>query len=146
MSHVRDMVLDWACALENEGILGEGISFSMEEKEKAEQAAQNITIHNYGHFHQGDTHGHQNKTVIGSTDNSTNTISTENVFQQVIDAVNSSIGNENDRKEIVELVEAMQSAQGTSEYKPLFQKWVGYLADYVTVLGPFFPALSQLAT
>ncbi|GFM27185.1 hypothetical protein [Novosphingobium sp. PY1] len=143
IDHVRNLVLEWSLALEQEGILGEGISFSKEEKKLAKES--HLTINNYGHFHQGDTHGHQNKTVIGSTDNSTNTISTENVFQQVIDAVNSSIGNENDRREIVELVEAMQSAQGTADYKPLFQKWVGYLADYATVLGPFLPAFSNLA-
>lgn len=143
MSRVRDLVLDWACALEKQGILGEGISFSMEEKKKAEQAAQSVTI-NYGHIHNGDTHGNQNKTVIASTDNSVNTITTENVFDQLIQAVDSSIGNENDREAILDLVKAMQATQGTADYKPLFQKWVGYLAEYATVLGPFLPTLSQI--
>ena len=145
LSHVRDMVLDWACSLENQGILGEGISFSMEEKRKAEQAAQSITINNYGHMHQGDVNGHQNRTVVSSTDNSTNSLEISDTFDQLIQAVDSSIGNENDRETILELVRAMQAAQGTPEYKTLFQQWVGYLADYATVLGPFLPALSNLA-
>jgi len=145
VDQVRSLILEWSCNLEQQGILGEGISFSMEEKKKAEQAAQSITIHNYGHFHQGDTNGNQNKSVIGSVDNSVNTITTENVFDQLIQAVDSSIGNENDREAILDLVKAMQATQGTADYKPLFQKWVGYLAEYATVLGPFLPTLSQFA-
>ena len=126
--------------------MGEGITFTMEEKQKAAEVAGSITIQNFnGHLHQGDTNGDQNKVVIGSTDNSVNTITTENVFDQAIHAINSKIANQNDREELAALVEAMKGAQGTENYTPLFQKWVGYLAEYVTVLGPFFPALSQLA-
>lgn len=144
IDQVRSSVLDWACALEDQGILGEGISFSVEEKKKAEQAAQSVTINNYGHMHQGDVNGSQNRTVVGSVDNSVNSLEINDTFDQVILAVNSSVANENDRREIVDLVEAMRDAQGTPEYKPLFQKWVGYLAEYATVLSPFVPALSGL--
>lgn len=146
IDQVRSLILEWSCGLEQQGILGEGISFSVEEKQKAEQAAQSITINNYGHFHQGDTNGNQNKSVVNSTDNSVNTITTENVFDQLIQTIDSSIGNQNDREELLGLAEAMKAAQGTEEFKPLFQKWVGYLADYATILGPFIPALVQLAS
>lgn len=142
---VRNLVLEWACHLEKQGIMGEGISFSAEEKAKAESVAQSITINNYGHFHQGDTNGNQNRSVVNSTDNSSNSITTENVFDQLIQAIDSSIGNESDREDILSLVKEMQASHGTAEYKPLFQKWVGYLAEYSTVLGPFLPALGQLA-
>ena len=43
---VRNTVLEWALKLEEEGILGEGLSFSYDEKEKA-QNSQNITIQNF---------------------------------------------------------------------------------------------------
>lgn len=144
IDQVRNAVLDWAVALEGQGISGEGISFTVEEKKKAEQAAQNITIHNYGHLHQGDVTGHQNRTVVGSMDQSINSLEINDTFDQLVQAVDSSIGNENDREAILEIVEAMRAAQGTPEYKPLFQKWVGYVADYATILGPFVPALSGL--
>lgn len=44
LDKVRTRVLDWALALESEGILGEGMSFSVDEKEKAERSVQNISI------------------------------------------------------------------------------------------------------
>jgi hypothetical protein len=43
---VRNTVLEWALKLEEEGILGEGLSFSVQEKEKA-QANPNINIQNF---------------------------------------------------------------------------------------------------
>lgn len=43
---VRNTVLEWALKLEEEGIIGEGLSFSVQEKEKA-QASPNINIHNF---------------------------------------------------------------------------------------------------
>ncbi|MGL3819971.1 hypothetical protein [Sphingopyxis sp. R3-92] len=144
LSHVKDMVMDWACALESQGILGEGISFTVEEKKKAAEVAQSVTIHNYGHLHQGDVTGHQNRTVVGSSDQSINSLEINDTFDQLIQVVDSSIGNENDRESILEIVRAMQAAQGTPEYKPLFQRWVGYVAEYAAILGPFVPALSGL--
>lgn len=141
---VRNLILDWAIEMEKAGVLGDGMRFSSEEQKKAEEAAQNITIHNYGHLHQGDVTGHQNRTVVGSTDQSVNSLEINNTFDQLIQAVDSSIGNENDREAILDIVRAMQAAQGTPEYKPLFQKWVGYVAEYAAILGPFVPALSGL--
>jgi len=43
VDNVRNTVLQWALKLEQEGIIGEGMSFSTKEKEKA-QNNQNITI------------------------------------------------------------------------------------------------------
>ncbi|WP_449471670.1 AbiTii domain-containing protein [Sphingobium chungangianum] len=143
---VRDLVLEWSLNLERQGILGEGITFSVEEKQKAAQVAQSITINgNVGSLHNGDVTGHQNRTVVGSTDNSVNSLEINDTFDQLIQAVDSSIGNENDREAILDLVRAMQAAQGTPDYKPLFQRWVGYVAEYATILGPFVPALSSMA-
>lgn len=145
IASVRDLVLEWSLNLETQGILGEGITFSMEEKQKAAEVAHSITIQSFtGHLHQGDVNGHQNRTVVASTDNSANSLEINDTFDQLIQAVDSSIGNENDREAILDLVRAMQAAQGTPEYKPLFQRWVGYVAEYATILGPFVPALSSL--
>jgi len=43
---IRNMVLEWALKLEEEGILGEGLSFSPKEKEKA-QSNPNISIQHF---------------------------------------------------------------------------------------------------
>lgn len=44
---VRTRVLEWALALEEEGVLGEGLTFSSKEKEIAEKS---MTINNIGNF------------------------------------------------------------------------------------------------
>ncbi|MGR5146783.1 hypothetical protein ACQKP8_09595 [Photobacterium alginatilyticum] len=59
LSSVRNQILDWALQLEADGVIGDGISFSNEEKEKAQVAQQHIHIG--GNF-QG---------VLGNTENST---------------------------------------------------------------------------
>jgi hypothetical protein len=47
---VRNTILDWSLKLEKEGILGEGLSFSKEEHEKAQNTHTNYTIGNIEHF------------------------------------------------------------------------------------------------
>lgn len=145
LEQVRNLVLDWAIDLEKNGIFGEGISFSVEEKQKAAQAAPSINIGTFsGHLHQGELSGHQNRTLIASTDNSTNSLDTDTLFQQLIQAIDSNIGNEMHRTELHEIAQQMKATKGTLDYVPWFQKLVGYAADYVTVLGPFLPALGQI--
>ena len=43
---VKSTILDWALKLEKDGILGEGMTFSKEEKEKAAQQSYTTIIHN----------------------------------------------------------------------------------------------------
>lgn len=144
VSHqVRNLILDWAITLESKGILGEGISFSVEEKQKAAAAGPSVSIGTLnGSFHQGDVTGNQNRTMVDSTDNSSNTTTSENVFDLLVNAVDSNVGNQSDRETLLAIIEQMKQAKGTTDYKPLFQKLVGYTADYVTVLTPFLPALA----
>ncbi|WP_157973311.1 hypothetical protein, partial [Blastomonas sp. UPD001] len=87
---VRNLILDWAVALERKGILGTGISFTVEEKRKAATAGPSISIGVLnGSLHNGDMIASQNRTNVNSTDNSTNAITTENVFQQLTQAIES---------------------------------------------------------
>jgi len=60
---VRNIILNWALKLEEDGILGEGLSFSPKEKEAASKSPQNITNF-YGtvvspQIQQGEMHGIQ---------------------------------------------------------------------------------------
>ena len=142
---VRNLILDWAVTLERKGILGTGISFTVEEKQKAAAAGPSISIGVLnGSLHNGDMNDSQNRTNVNSTDNSTNTITTENVFQQLTQAIESSIGNHNDRDTILGIIRDMERTKGTAGYTAWFQKFMGHAANYVTVFSPFLPALTQL--
>lgn len=137
---VRNSVLDWAIKLEGEGILGEGVSFTMEEKAKAEQAAPSIQINNYGHLHQGDTHGHQNRTTVNGTDASTNSLSID-VFEQVQSAITNNVEQAADREVLLSLLKQMGEQKGSSGYRDLYNKFLIAAANHMTVLAPFLPAL-----
>ncbi|HEX8532806.1 MAG TPA: hypothetical protein VF662_01430 [Allosphingosinicella sp.] len=137
---VRNLVLDWAIKLESEGILGEGVSFSMEEKKRASDAGANVQITNYGHIHQGDVTGDQNRTTIGGNDRSLNEVSSS-VFVQLQRAVASRIEGA-DRETLLELVRLMESQKNTFRFRETYNKFLSSAADHMGVLAPFLPALS----
>lgn len=139
---VRNLVLDWAIKLEEKGILGEGVSFSMEEKKKAADSAPTIQITNFGHYHQGDTHGHQNRTVVGGTDASTNSLSIE-VFEQLQQAVSTQIDNAADREALLNFISQMDAKRGTSGFKEAYAGFIAAAANHMSVIAPFLPALTQ---
>lgn len=143
---VRNLILEWATNLELQGIIGEGISFTVEEKKRAANAGTIINIGTVsGHLHHGDVTGDQNRASVNSTDYSVNSITTENIFTQLTQAIDSSVSNQNDREAMLAIIREMEKSKGTADYVPWFQKLVGYLADYATVLGPFLPTLGGFA-
>lgn len=142
---VRNLILEWAVTLERKGILGTGISFTVEEKQKAAAAGPSISIGVFnGSLHNGDMNEGQSRTNVNSVDYSTNTIIQDNVFQQLTQAVESSVENHSDRDTILVLIKEMDRTKGTTDYTAWFQKFMGHAANYVTVLSPFLPALAQL--
>lgn len=138
---VRNLILDWAINLESEGILGEGVSFTVDEKQKAAQSAPNIQINNYGHYHQGDTHGHQNRTTVNGVDASTNSL-TIDVFEQLQSAVTNNIDNAADREALLELIKQMNEKKGTGGFKEAYTSFLVSAANHMTVIAPFLPALA----
>jgi len=54
---VRNLVLDWALALEKRGIVGEGLSFNAEERSKAQSGSTTITIGSIGQLAGNIGHG-----------------------------------------------------------------------------------------
>ena len=66
---VQNLVLDWSLELENSGVLGEGMSFSKDEKEKATHATQQVFAQSIGTL--GDVAGHaqvtNNQVSVGQT-------------------------------------------------------------------------------
>lgn len=142
IDRVRDLVLDWAVSLERQGILGEGISFSMNERERA--SASSITIHgNVANLHSGDISGHQNRTVINSVDTSQNTLDIETVFQSLTSTITEQVADEADRAALLDAVANLRATHGSRDYVGAYQRFVELAANYVTILGPFLPALTQ---
>lgn len=76
VDNVRNIVLEWSLKLEEEGILGEGMSFSKEEKEKAQNSNPITTI-----IH-GNATGFQ---IQSQTSNSSQTIQQDNLDIQKVD-------------------------------------------------------------
>lgn len=138
---VRNLILDWAIDLEAKGISGEGVSFTVEEKQKAAQATPNVQINNYGHYHQGDTNGHQNRTTVNGVDASTNTLSID-VFEQLHSAVTTNIDNAADRDALLELIKQMDAKKNTTGFKDVYTSFLVSAANHMTVIAPFLPALT----
>ncbi|MDA1612201.1 hypothetical protein PDK26_13295 [Bacillus cereus] len=82
VDNVRNIVLEWSLKLEEEGILGEGMSFSKEEKEKAQNSNPITTI----------VHGNATGLQIQSqTSNSSQTMQQDNLDIQKVDELLHSI-------------------------------------------------------
>jgi AbiTii len=112
LEQVRNLVLDWAIGLEKAGILGEGLSFTMEEKKKAANAGTSISIENFtGNIHQGDVTGHQNRTIVASTDNSENIIDISNVFQKLVQTVERDVSDKTDREAVLDIVRNLEATR-----------------------------------
>jgi hypothetical protein len=141
IDRVRDLILDWSIALEHQGILGEGISFSMEEKNKASNAGSTINIQSFqGHL--GDITGDQNRTNVASLDSSVNIATKETTLTDLSSKIEAEVENAADREAMLKIIKQMQVAKDTKSYADWYAKLVGYTANYVTILGPFLPALA----
>ncbi|MDR9404218.1 MAG: hypothetical protein RI580_12340 [Halothece sp. Uz-M2-17] len=118
---VRTTVLDWSINLENEGILGEGMVFSMEEKDKASKS-QNIHIHSFSGI-LGDVSGsNQIEQRITQTINPGN-------FQALSDAVRQLGADETD---ITDLKSAIASDPQPTSSKDLglqTRDWIGRMVS-----------------
>jgi hypothetical protein len=114
---VRTMVLDWAINLENEGILGEGMVFSVEEKEKASKS-QNIHIQSFSGI-LGDVSGsNQIEQRITQTVNAGN-------LQTLSDAIRQLGGNESDILELQAAIEADPVPSSSQDIGPNTSNWIG---------------------
>lgn len=142
IDRVRSMVLDWAIALEGQGIMGDGINFSLTEREKAATAGMTIHIGTLaGGFHQANITGDGNLTEVSSVHSDT---ANQSVFNNLSQAVENRITDHSDKRAMLELIEQMRQTQGAQGFKLPFAGLMEYAANYATVLGPFIPALTKM--
>lgn len=143
IDRVRNIVFDWALDLERAGITGEGISFTMAEKEKA--TAANITIGEvYGNVHAGDFIGGQQRNYSGSTDNSTNVTGSSDVFQQAGEAIKAGIEDQQAQSKLLSLLEEMKKTKDTPAFVKAYQNFIQVAGDHMKVIGPFVGPLTAL--
>ncbi|WP_277981138.1 hypothetical protein [Sphingomonas phyllosphaerae] len=138
IDRLRNMAFDWAVALEQQGILGEGITFSVAEKEKAATAAMTINIGTLsGGLHQANVTGDGNRTNVSSDFSTRENYGVLNDLKRKIE---NEITDKGDQQAMLALVEELKRSEGRAEFKLPFANLMEYAANYATVLGPFLPA------
>lgn len=90
-------------------------------------------------------HGHNPRINVNSTDNSVNiaSVSNDTTFVQMRE-VAQSIADESERAKILSRIEDLESARGSSGFLSAYQSFISTVADYMSIFGPFIPALTQM--
>jgi len=87
--------------------------------------------------------GYNAKVNINSHDESVNSvnINPDEVFDKLIDVINTNIQNST---EIVNLVNEMRNEKGEPSFLQKYQNFIASVANHVSVIAPFIPALTQM--
>lgn len=83
---------------------------------------------------------------IESTDLSTNVVSVDSaaLFASLRVTIKKSIPDSTLATTLVERVDGMEAAVGTSRFAERYKEFIAVTADHIGVFGPFLPALTQL--
>ena len=83
---------------------------------------------------------------IQSSDSSTNVVSAESavLFDNLREAIQKSSLDSTVAQELLQNVNAMQSAAGTKTFGGRYKEFIAVAADHMTLVAPFLPALTQL--
>jgi hypothetical protein len=125
-------------------ILGRLESMNHDEEISAEQSGRGkgrpemVNIYNL--------HGSHSRVNIRSEDNSVNvsSITERQVFSGIRDAVNQQVSEANDRKAILEKLEALETSVNSNDFTSKYKEFINVVADHMTIILPFLPALTQM--
>ena len=83
---------------------------------------------------------------IQSSDSSTNVVSVESavLFDNLREAIQKSSLDSTVAQQLIQTVNAMQSAAGTKTFGERYKEFIAVAADHMTLVAPFLPALEQL--
>jgi hypothetical protein len=83
---------------------------------------------------------------INSKDQSVNnvTVTQQQLFTTIRDTVTQQITGK-DQETILAKLDELEYAQGTKSFSEKFTAFLAVTADYITILGPFIPALAEFA-
>ncbi len=83
---------------------------------------------------------------IASYDASTNTATTENVFQDIRSIVAKNASDDDVRDRLLSLVERMESEKNKPGFAKVYAEFTAFMSNHITILtalAPMLPALSQ---
>ncbi len=91
-------------------------------------------------------YGHNPRWVTNSIDNSVNivTVSSEQVFADLRQAIESGIAEGAERKDILEKLDALEKAQSSPSFAKLYTDLIATAANHMSLIAPFIPALTEL--
>ncbi|WP_298303017.1 hypothetical protein [uncultured Erythrobacter sp.] len=88
--------------------------------------------------------GANSRVNINSTDNSSNSTTSNEVFTDLRVAVQAGVPDAVERDAILAAIDEAEEAKGTAGFTSAYQKLMGSAANHMTVIAPFLPALSQM--
>jgi hypothetical protein len=104
------------------------------EQKEAERAASH-TIH---------VSGPNSRVNIHSTDQSTNTVVTSNLFNEIHKALDDGVQDAAERANLKLLLEGLEAAGDKKGFVAKYQAFIAAAADHMTILAQFLPALTGL--
>ena len=119
-----------------------GIQAHYQAKVRKEGSIKNEQYHQITNIY--NLNGPQSRLNISSTDNSVNLLQQNaELFDDIIKALET-ITEEKIKNESIRIVNEMKENIGNPTFKEKYQSFISTLANYVTIIGPFLPALTAL--
>ena len=90
-------------------------------------------------------YGHNSRVNMNSTDSSINvtTVSGDQLFTQLREAADG-VGDEQARADILARLDELEKTQCSNGFSAAYQSFIASAAQYMTIFGPFIPALTQI--
>jgi hypothetical protein len=90
--------------------------------------------------------GANSRVNVQSRDHSVNvsTITEQQVFSQVREAVIKGVPDEGEKLAILEKLDAMEKSIRSADFLPKYQAFINAVANHMTIILPFIPALTQM--
>ncbi|CAI3934231.1 unnamed protein product [Commensalibacter communis] len=115
-SNIRKIILDWTLKCEKQGILGEGLEFSQEKKQMAQNITYNISsVQNMAN--------HNTDTTINQT--AQNISVTKGDFQSLANFLNDKGISEPDIQELKEIIDVESNLATEGMENSKLQSWIG---------------------
>ncbi|MGO9263440.1 MAG: hypothetical protein ACLQBA_00905 [Candidatus Binataceae bacterium] len=107
-----------------------------EQKQASEQAS----------GHTFNVTGANSRVNFNSTDQSTNTVITSTLFNEIHKALDDGVQDVAERANLKMLLTSLEAASDQKSFVTKYQRFITAAADHVTILTPFLPALTALLT
>jgi AbiTii len=139
IQRVRNLVLDWSLELARAGITGDGMSFSANERKRADSA--HISIGTFtGSFNTGDAAG-AGATICQSYSATANDIP---AIIDLIAAVRANVTEASERDAIVDAATQIAEARDKPTMLKGYERLLSAAANHMTIITPFLPAIGQM--